>query len=221
MLEIVAPHIDNFGHLDEIGEGLRSHLPHDLSSMHLHRGFREPGFCCHLLVHQSGRHQSHHFALARTQSLKQSAHPGCRFIAFPAYAITLDGDRDGVQDVLLAEWFRQEIHRARLHCSRRHGNIGVSGHEDDGDADVRAGELGLKIEAADARQPDVEHQTACGIGQLARQEFSRRAEYLGLQADVSEEIVKRLSHRDIVVDDEDNRVLRIARKPLVDGTFPC
>ena len=155
------------------------------------------------------------------ESLKQSAYPGCRFNAFPAYAITLDGDRDGIQHVLLAEWFRQEIDRARLHRSRRHGYIGVSGHEDDGDVDIRAGKLGLKIEAAHARQPDVEHQTACGIGQLARQEFGRRAEYLGLQADVSEEIVKRLSHRDIVVDDEDNRILRIARKPRVDGTFPC
>jgi hypothetical protein len=42
-----------------------------------------------------------------------------------------------------------------------------------------------------------------------------------MQADILEEIVKRLSHRDVVVDDEDNRILRIARKPRVGGTFPC
>jgi hypothetical protein len=95
---------------------------------------------------------------------KQSAYPGCRLSAFPTYAITLDADRDGVQHVLLAEWFRQEIDRARLHRSRRHGNIGVSSH--DGDIDIRAGEFGLKIEAAHARPPDVEHQTARGSGSL-------------------------------------------------------
>jgi hypothetical protein len=33
---------ENLGHLDEISDGLRSHLSHGLSSMHLHRGFREP-----------------------------------------------------------------------------------------------------------------------------------------------------------------------------------
>lgn len=98
----------------------------------------------------------------------------------PVYAITLNADRDGVQHVLLAEWFRQEIDRARLHRSRRHGNIGVSSHEDDGETDIRAGEFGLKIEGTHARPPD--GQTARGIGQLARQEFGQRAEHLGLQA---------------------------------------
>jgi hypothetical protein len=41
--ETVAVHIDHFGHLDEIGEGLRHHLPHGLSPVDLHRRFREPG----------------------------------------------------------------------------------------------------------------------------------------------------------------------------------
>jgi hypothetical protein len=86
---------------------------------------------------------------------------------------------------------------------------------------IFAGELGLKVEAAHARQPDVEHQTARGIGLPACQQFGGRAKQFGLQADVSEETMKRLSHRDIVVDDEDNRVLRTARKRHVDGTFPC
>jgi hypothetical protein len=68
-----------------------------------------------------------------------------------------------------------------------------------------------------AWQPDVEHQTARGIGQLACQEFGRRAERVGLQTDVLEETLKRLSYRDIVVDDEDDRSLRTARKRRVDG----
>jgi hypothetical protein len=150
MLGIVAVRCENLGHLDEIGDGLRSHLLHDLSSMHLHRRFRKPGLCCHLLVHQPGRHQIHHLALARTQSLKQSAHLGCPLLAFPTYAITRNPGRDGVQYVLLAEWFRQEIDRTRLHRSHHHGNIGVSADEDDGDVDIRAGELGLKICARSA-----------------------------------------------------------------------
>src|SRR5262249_48201733 len=53
---------------------------------------------------------------------------------------------------------------------------------------------------------------ARGVGLPACQQFGGRAEHFGLQADVSEETVKRLSQRDIVVDDEDNRVLRTARQ---------
>jgi hypothetical protein len=73
------------------------------------------------------------------------------------------------------------------------------------------------VSPAHASQPDVKHQTAPGVGQPACQKFADRAEQFGLQADVFEETVKRLSHRDIIVDDEDNRFLRPARKGRVDG----
>jgi hypothetical protein len=112
--------------------------------------------------------------------------------------------------------------RTRLHRSHHQGNIGISADEDDGDVDIRAGELGLKIEPAHASQPDVKHQTAPSVGQPACQKFADRAEQFGLQADVFEETVKRLSHRDIIVDDEDNRFLRPARKGRVFGdTVGC
>src|SRR5262249_18477577 len=72
-----------------------------------------------------------------------------------------------------------------------------------------------------AWQPDVEHQTTRGVGLPACQQFGGRAEHFGLQVDVSEETMKRLSHRDVVVDDEDNRVVRTTRKRRDDGCiFP-
>lgn len=46
---------ENLGHLDEVGDRRRCHLSHGLSSVHLHRRFREPGPCGHAYsrVHRS------------------------------------------------------------------------------------------------------------------------------------------------------------------------
>ena len=118
-------------------------------------------FCCHLLVHQSGRHQSHHFALATTQSLKQSAYPGCRLIAsrymrsrsMPiATASNMSCSRNGFVRKSTAPAFIALADMGVLAYSVMK-MMGIS----------RAGEFGLKIEAAHARPSDVEHQTARGM----------------------------------------------------------
>src|SRR5438046_5021966 len=69
----------NLGHLDEIGDGLRFHLSHGLSSVHLHRRFREPGLCGHLLIHQSARHQSHR-SEEHTSELQSLTNLVCRLL---------------------------------------------------------------------------------------------------------------------------------------------
>src|SRR5712672_2442344 len=70
--------------------------------------------------------------------------------------------------------------------------------------DIRLGELGLEVQAADPRQPDVEHQATCDIRKLALQQLRGGSKRLGLQAHRSKEITERSAHR--VVNDEHDRL---------------
>jgi hypothetical protein len=49
--------------------------------------------------------------------------------------------------------------------------IAMAGHKNDWNVNVRFGELELKVQATQSRQPDVEDQTACNIRKLAPQQF--------------------------------------------------
>ena len=60
-------------------------------------------------------------------------------------------------------------------------------------AALRARELGLEIETAQARQPYVEHEAARRVRQLALEEFRGRAEQLDPQADRAQQAPQRLA----------------------------
>ena len=70
------------------------------------------------------------------------------------------------------------------------------------------GELGLKIEPAALRQPDVEHKTARHIGQLGLQQLRSRPEQLDAQTHRAQQAAQRFAQRRIVVDDNDHGLLR-------------
>src|SRR5262249_54445462 len=75
-------------------------------------------------------------------------------------------------------------------------------------ANIRLRQLGLEVETAQSRQPDVEYKAAWNIRTLALQEFLRRCEYLDPQLYRLKEPRKRLTHRGVVVHDEDDRLVR-------------
>lgn len=74
----------------------------------------------------------------------------------------------------------------------------MAAHEDDWNMDIGLGQFGLEIEAAQARQSDVEHQAARGHGKLALQHIRRRAEQLNLQSDRLKKVTDRSADRLVV-----------------------
>jgi hypothetical protein len=52
---------------------------------------------------------------------------------------------DGIEQILIPEWFGQKFHRAVFHGPNRHRNISVSRDEDDRDGVFGSGHLPLKI----------------------------------------------------------------------------
>jgi hypothetical protein len=121
--------------------------------------------------------------------------------------IAFDRHRYGIQHFLLAEGLAQEIDRSSLHGHDRHRDIAMAGHENDWNVNVRLGELSLKVQAAQSRQPDVEDQTASNIWKRAPQQFGGRTEHLHPQDYRLEEIGERSTHGFVVVDHEDDRLL--------------
>jgi hypothetical protein len=84
---------------------------------------------------------------------------------------TLNRLSDGIKEVPIKKWFGQKLHRARLHRPDRHGNVSVTGYENDWDVDTCRVEFALQIESAQSGQTHIENNTGGCFGTLAFQEF--------------------------------------------------
>ena len=150
----------------------------------------------------------HDLLLARGQLFEQPLEllQALGFLA--PFPVALERDGDGVEQILIAERLDQEIDGPGFHRPHRHRHVAVPGDEDDRYVDIRLGELGLKVEPAALRQPDIEHKTARHIGQLGLQQLRSRPEQLDAQTHRAQQAAQRFAQRRIVVDDNDHGLLR-------------
>src|SRR3981081_3192569 len=185
---------ERFGHSDQIGQRPRAHFFHDMPAMDLHGNLSQANLGRNLLVHQAGSDQSQNLALARGHGFKQGLHVRHRLLDFAPPAIPFNRGHHGIQHVLIAKRFGQEIDRAALHGPDGHRNIAMAGHKDDWNMNIRLGYVVLKVEAAQSWQSDVEHQAAGNIRELALQHFRRRTEHLNRQSHRLKEISERPAH---------------------------
>ena len=75
----------------------------------------------------------------------------------------------------------------------------MTGHEDDRYPVIGFRELLLEIEAADHRQPDIEHQAAGRLGDALLHELLRRAEGLDLETHRPQQAAQGAAHRAVVI----------------------
>ena len=122
-------------------------------------------------------------------------------------SLTIAATSHGIQDILVAERFRQKVHGSGFHRLDRHRDVAVACYKDDRDANIRLSQFGLKVETANPRQPDIEDQTACNIWRLDLLKFVDRTEQFDPQAHRSEKTAESRAHRHIVVDDANDRFL--------------
>ncbi len=109
---------------------------------------------------------------------------------------------NGAEQDLVVEGLGEELDGARLHGLNRHRDVAMPGDEDDRHVEPVCCELLLEVEPVLTREADVEHQAAWHSGPLTTQELLGGLERLYLQTDALEEQLQRLSHREVVVDDE-------------------
>src|SRR5207247_3367214 len=90
--------------------------------------------------------------------------------------VALDRAADGVEEVLLAERLRQELHGAGLHGLDRHGDVAMPGEKDDWQCRVRLGQLALQVQTAQPWQAPVEPEASRRIGAPGPAQRARIAE---------------------------------------------
>jgi len=187
--------------------------------MDLDGDFTEPDFRRHLLIHQPRGDKRHDLPFARRELLEQSPQLGKRLFAVASFAVPFDRLCDGVEHVLMAKRLCQEIDRSCFHSPDGHRDVSMTRYHDNGDMNVRIGQLSLEVETAHSGQPDVEHKAAWRVRELLLQEFRRRAEPSWLKADRSEQAAQRIANLRVVINDEDDgrlgkRVIRLGRSSL-------
>src|SRR5262245_6268244 len=150
----------NVRHSHELGERACSHLLHDIAAMHLHGDFADPHFAGDLLIQETGGYVRHHFVFTGRQRFEISSKLRNRLFPSPPSAVPLERQLNGVQQILLPHWLGEELYCPSLHGSDRHRNITVPGDENDRNLNTVLGQLGLKIESAELRQSDIQHEAA-------------------------------------------------------------
>ena len=104
-------------------------------------------------------------------------------ITLPAGTITSDAGLDGIDEVLIAEWFREELYGAALHRLHGHRDVAVRCNEDDWQLPVRRGKVALKLETASPRHSHVEHEASRAVRRVGFEKIGNRRKLLGTQAD--------------------------------------
>jgi hypothetical protein len=77
---------------------------------------------------------------------------------YTTVTVSLKSELNRIDKILFAEWFGQKFDRARLHGSRGHRDIAVSAYENDWQMRIGLCKFCLKVEPADAGQPNVKNE---------------------------------------------------------------
>ena len=101
-----------------------------------------------------------------------------RLALYAKGAVALNSASNGHEQLLPAERLRQESDGARFHRPDRHGNVAVTGDEDDRQLRIRLDELTLQIESAEPWQAHIEHEASRGVRTTHVQERACRREHL-------------------------------------------
>src|SRR5579862_3549308 len=120
-----------------------------------------------------------------------------------SYLVAIQGLIDRIQQVLITEGFRQELNRTGLHRLDGHGDISITGDEDNGNPNTCICQFMLKLEAVGATESHVKNKATRSVRPLAAQELLRRFEGLGMEANRLQHALNRGTHQRIVINDED------------------
>ena len=87
-----------------------------------------------------------------------------RFFFIAALSIAPERASNGVEHLLVAKWLGKEVDCSGLHGPDRHRNVAMGRNEDDRYHNARGAKFRLQIEAAQARQPNVQDEATRDVG---------------------------------------------------------
>ena len=181
--------------------------------MYLHSGYSDAHFVGDLLVEASGCGLKHDLTFAGTERIKTLPKCAQGFLVFSAGTIVGKPSLDGIEKLLVTEWFCEKLYGATFHGLHRHRDIAMGRNKDDWEQPVRGGKFALKVETAQPRQSHVEHQASGAIGQRGLEEISNRRKLPAIAANRPQQSCHRVTKLGVVVDDQDNG-LRVRHSTL-------
>src|SRR6266481_3703602 len=117
-------------------------------------------------------------------------------------AISSERSLNRIEQILVPEWFGEKLNRARLHGLDRHRNVRMCCEKDDRNTYFPSFQFVLKIQAANAGKSHVKNQATGTITARTRQELLCSSERLRMQADRLQQLLERLTHISIIIDNE-------------------
>ena len=90
---------------------------------------------------------------------------------------------NGVEKGLITKRLGKKLDGTAFHRLHRHGDVAVSGDEDDRNLPFRRRELALKIKAALTGQSDVENQAGGAIRRIGFEKVGNRRKELSVDTD--------------------------------------
>src|SRR5208283_4115051 len=99
--------------------------------MHFDGGFAGTEFRRNLLVEHPGNDQVHHLAFPNASCVVSLSEFSRVSLLFADDAIPSERSLNRIEQILLPEWFREKLNRARLHRLDRHRNVCMCGEKDD------------------------------------------------------------------------------------------
>jgi hypothetical protein len=119
-----------------------------VGAVHLDRDLAHTEPNADLLVEAAAHHEDHYVTLSERQR-GEAVSQFVQTSPLPAlFVITAERGMDRVEQILFPSRLQEEIDRAPLHGLHRHRNVGMSGHEDQGEPVIRLRQFALQGEAA-------------------------------------------------------------------------
>src|SRR5262249_39363553 len=138
---LVRHQMEPVDHSAELGKRTSLHLLHRSAAMHFHRGFGDADIMGDLLAQASASDLNHDLALPRTERTKALPEGGQVLLIFPPCTIAGYAKLNGVEEILIAERFGQELDGSPLHRLHGHRYVTVPRDEDDRKFPVCLGEF--------------------------------------------------------------------------------
>src|SRR6266446_7988902 len=173
-----------------------------MAAMDLHGDFAGPQLKSDLLIEHSRNYQGHNLTLACSQSRVALSQFGKVTLLLARHTVAIQSLADRIQQVLILERLGQELHGTGLHGSHRHGDISVTGDENDGHLDSGVTQLALKVQTIDARKTHVQDKAAWSVRLLVAQKFFRRLKGCAPQPRRFQQSLDGRTHTGIVINDE-------------------
>src|SRR5579863_1473263 len=177
-----------------------------MAAMDLYRRLAGADFGGNMFVEHARDYQGHNLPLTCGQCVVALVQIIGLGLLLSCLAVSLQSLLNRVQQILIPKGLRQKLDRARFKSFHRHWNVAVRGDKDDRDFNADFRQLSLKIESTHLGQSYIQNQTTRVVGgALPSQKLVTSSERLGAETNGLNEILHRLTHADIVIDDKHGR----------------